>query len=171
MRRMAKTIDPRQRGAATTEALILLPFFFIVWGGLFFSYKVHEKKVVVDEIARTCAWEQMSGGCTERRSPRCTFAGGPQLVNGDLEGSRASLENMEVRLGTFVIDFAAMFGPYFRPTFGTAREARVTRPRSMGGGEVGVETTFSEMCNELPGNESLEATAARSYCSMTGWCN
>ena len=55
--------DRGQRGSVSAEALILIPFFFTVWGCIFFAHRVMEKKIVANEIARTCAWEQMSGGC------------------------------------------------------------------------------------------------------------
>ena len=159
-----------QRGAASTEALILLPFFFIVWGALFFSHRLHEKRVVVNEVARTCAWARMSGGCTEPLSPRCNFTAGPQLSNDDLQGSRAALINYDTRTDEFVIDFSGMFGPYFRPVFGAETDGTVAKPRTIGGGEMGVRTEFSEMCNELPGEETVPTVSSDSFCAITGWC-
>lgn len=160
-----------ERGAATTEALIILPFFFIVWGALFFSHRLSEKKVVVNEIARTCAWQRMTGGCTEPMSARCNFnSSTTQLSNDDLEGSRASLINYDTRIDAFLLDFSEMFGPYFRPTFGADRDATVPKPRQIGGGEFNVQTEFSEMCNELPGEETVPTVSEQSFCDITGWC-
>jgi len=160
-----------ERGAATTEALIILPFFFIVWGALFFSHRLSEKKVVVNEIARTCAWAQMTGGCTEPQSPRCNFSNSTQqLSDDDLEGSRASLINYNTRLESFELFFNDMFGPYFRATFGADREATVPKPRQIGGGEFNVGTEFSEMCNEVPGDETVPTVSEDSFCTITGWC-
>ena len=168
--RQNRTRREGERGAATTEALIILPFFFIVWGALFFSHRLSEKKVVVNEIARTCAWAQMTGGCTEPMSARCTFTTGPQLSDDQLEGSRASLINYNTRLESFELFFNEMFGPYFRPTFGANREATVPKPRQIGGGEFNVQTEFSEMCNELPGDETVPTVSEDSFCTITGWC-
>lgn len=159
-----------ERGAATTEALIILPFFFIVWGALFFSHRLSEKRVVVNEIARTCAWARMTGGCTEPLSPRCNFTAGEQIPNDSLEGSRASLINYDTRIEAFMLDFSDMFGPYFRPVFGAERDSTVAKPRQLGGGEFGVRTEFSEMCNELPGEETVPTVSNDSFCQITGWC-
>lgn len=159
-----------QRGAATTEALILLPFFFIVWGAIFYSHRLHEKEVVVNEIARTCSWARMTGGCTEALPPQCNFSVGPQLANGELEGARASLDNYDTRIVPFVIDFSGIFGPYFRPTFGADREGRVAKPRQIGGGEAQVRTEFSEMCGELPGDATVPQVSTDSFCAITDWC-
>jgi hypothetical protein len=162
-----------ERGAASTEALIILPFFFIVWGALFFSHRLSEKKVVVNEIARTCAWAQMTGGCTEAQSPRCNFSSGTQLANDDLEGSRASLINYDNRIQPFIIEFQEMFGPYFRPVFGAEREGAVSKPVQIGGGPgdvFRVDTQFSEMCNETPGEETVPTVSEDSFCAITGWC-
>jgi len=164
-----------ERGAASTEALIILPFFFIVWGALFFSHRLSEKKVVVNEIARTCAWARMTGGCTEPMSPRCNHTTTAPLTNDDLEGSRASLINYDTRIGNalpmgFNWDFSAKFGPYFRPVLGADRDARVPKPRQIGGGEFGVHTEFSEMCNEIPGDETVPTVSNEIFCDITGWC-
>jgi len=163
--------DPGQRGSVSAEALILLPFFFIVWAALFFSYRLQEKKAVVNEISRECSWERMSAGCSAPPSPRCNYSQPSQLGNDALEGSRAALANLDDRLGAFVIDFGAQFGPYFRPVFGAGRQTRVPRPRGLGGDEVQIATSFSEMCNEVPGQGSAAAMSSRSFCSLTGWCN
>ena len=159
-----------ERGAATTEALIILPFFFIVWGALFFSHRLSEKQVVVNEIARTCAWSRMTGSCTEPLSPRCNFSPGTQLANDDLEGSRASLINYDLRIDAFLLDFQGMFGPYFRPVFGADRDGMVPKPKQIGGGEFNVHTQFSEMCNEIPGDETVPTVSNQSFCAITGWC-
>jgi hypothetical protein len=159
-----------QRGAASLEALVILPFFFIVWGCIFFAHRVMEKRVAVSEVARSCAWDQMSGGCARPPSPRCNFSSGAQLSDEELEGSRAAMVNIESRFTDFVIDFRSMFGPAFRPIFGAERQARVTRPRQMGGGELGVSAAFSEMCNETQGDETVGSVSASAFCSLTGWC-
>jgi hypothetical protein len=160
-----------ERGAATTEALIILPFFFIVWGAIFFAHRLGEKRLVVNEAARACAWQRMTGGCTEPSPAGCNVSPGPSLGNDELEGSRAALVNLHQRLDAFVIDFQGMFGPYFRPIFGTEREGIVVRPRQVGGGEMGVATAFSEMCNEIPGDETVPTLSDQSFCAVTGWCN
>ena len=160
-----------QRGTASTEALIILPFFFVVWGALFFVHHLSEKKQVVNEVARSCAWQRMTSGCTGALPPECNFATGPQLSNDDLEGSRASLLNYDDLLSHFMLDFQTMFGPYFRPTFGADLDARIRKPRQIGGGEMGVSAAFSEMCNELPGDETVPTVSSDSFCAVTGWCN
>jgi len=160
-----------ERGAASTEALIILPFFFIVWGALFFSHRLAEKKVVVNEIARTCAWARMTGGCTDAMSPRCNHTTSVPLANDDLEGSRASLINYDARINSgFEWPFQSRFGPYFRPVLGADRDARVTKPRQIGGGEFGVHTEFSEMCNEVSHEETVPTVSEEMFCTITGWC-
>lgn len=161
----------RQRGTASTEALILLPFFFIVWGCLFFTHSRLEQKVVVNEIARTCAWERMSSSCLAPPSPRCSFgAGQQQLSDADLEGASASMANLQTRLLAFTFDLRDMFGPVFRPIFSTAREGQVNRPRSLGGGQIPLQASFSEMCNEVPGDETEADLSSAAFCALTGWC-
>ncbi|HTE51114.1 MAG TPA: hypothetical protein VK698_09620 [Kofleriaceae bacterium] len=159
-----------QRGVASVEALILVPFFFIVWGCAFFMHRTLEKKMVVNEIARTCAWEQMTGGCGGPGSSRCQFSSGPQLSDEQLEGSRAAIVNIENRFLGFAIDFRGMFGPAFRPVFGAERRGRVSRPRSIGGGDITVGAAFSAMCNETPGGETVASVATGAFCQQTGWC-
>lgn len=163
-----------ERGAATTEALIILPFFFIVWGALFFSHRLSEKQVVINEVARTCAWQRMTQGCPsdETLSPRCNHTrDDTRLSNDDLEGSRASLINYDNRINDgFEFPFTERFGPYFRPIIGAERDGRVNKPTQIGGGDFGVRTEFSEMCNELPGDETVPTVSEDSFCTITGWC-
>lgn len=133
--------------------------------------------MVVREIARACAWDHMSDGCTRPPSPRCVFRGG--LVAGDDElGTAGALKvDLENRLEAFAIHFRAMFGSLSRPIFGTERESRVNRPRTIGGGDLGVSGQYLAMCNELPAYDRPRETQTRvprllsnAWCETTGWC-
>jgi hypothetical protein len=160
-----------QRGTASIEALTLLPFFFLVWGCIFFVHRAQERKAAVTETTRACAWERMSGGCRGSGSSRCTLsAGAIQLGDDDLVGSSAALANVDGRFPAFAIQFRQMFGPSFRPIFGAERHSRLNRPRVLGGGEVRVGAGFTGMCNETPGEETLGSVSAETFCRTTGWC-
>ena len=166
-----------ERGAVMTEALILLPFFFIVWGCLFFAFSTGEKRGVVDQVARNCAWDRMTGGCQGAPSPRCTFAAGPQLGDDGLAGAAPLLADLRNGLTNYGLDLREMFGPFFRPTFGCERGGRVARPRGIGGGEIGVRGRFSAMCNEIPAHQKPRRQRynhkdlfPEAWCRRTGWC-
>jgi Flp pilus assembly protein TadG len=159
-----------QRGAASVEALLLVPFFFIVWGCVFFVHRTFDRKLVVSEAARSCAWERMTSGCNAPASAGCQLAAAPTPSDEQLEGSRASIVQIETLFQRFTVDFRARFGPAFRPLFAAAGEVRVARPASIGGGQVAVGTTLSAMCNETGNPETVAAIARDSYCSQTPWC-
>lgn len=160
-----------------TEALILLPFFFIVWGCLFFAFRTSEKRGVVDLVARSCAWDHMTTACKNAPSPRCTFTNGPQLGNEGLEGAAPLLASLESGLMNYGMDLREMFGPFFRPTFGCERGGRVGRPRMIGGGDIGLRGRYSAMCNEIPAHEkprrqqyNHDDLFPEAWCRRTGWC-
>jgi hypothetical protein len=166
-----------ERGAAMTEALILIPFFAIVWGCLLFAFKTGEKRAVVDEVARNCAWERMTGACKDAPSPRCTFTDGPQLGNEGLEGAANLYQDLQTGLLNYGMDLREMFGPFFRPTFACARGGRVSKPRVIGGGDLGVRGSFSAMCNEIPAYQKPKKQQYNhhdlfpdAWCTRTGWC-
>lgn len=161
-----------QRGGASLEALIMLPFFFLVWGCVFFIHQLFEQQILVNENARTCAWDRMSGGCSAPTSPACNFSSGPEIPDSELEGGvgPGQVDNIDGHLRDFVIDFRGTFGPAFRPVFGAQKQTQVTRPRQMGGGERTVRAGFSEMCNDRPNGADLPAISAHAYCQLTGWC-
>lgn len=160
-----------QRGAASIEALLIIPFFIIVWGCAFFVQRTFSQKLVVNERARSCAWERMTSGCRGPASPRCQLADGPGLSDDQLEGSRGSMLEIErITRDGFTIDFRARFGPAFRPLFAAGSGSRVRRPSSMGGGEIGVGSIMSAMCNEVGGPDTVQRIANDSFCAETRWC-
>jgi hypothetical protein len=167
-----------QRGAASVEALALLPFFFIVWGCIFFVHRLTEGRIVVSETARACAWADMTTACTQPRSPRCTYSPGLHIGDEDLGDAGAMKLDLERRLRFFEIDLRAMYGPEIaRPTFVAERRSTAARPRVLGGGEMGVRGRFSAMCNEIPAYQKPEGDQidihrllVRVWCRKTGWC-
>ena len=160
-----------QRGAASFEALLVITFFILIWVLAFFVQKTFSKKLVVNERARSCAWERMTSGCRGPVSARCALGAGPALSDDQLEGSRGSMVEIEriIREG-FTVDFRGRFGPAFRPVFAASSSGEVRRPRSLGGGLLGLTTTMSAMCNEVGGPETVQAITNDSFCAETGWC-
>jgi hypothetical protein len=160
-----------ERGHASLEALILLPFFFLVWGCIFFVHKAESHKAGVSMATRSCAWQRMSGGCSGGGPPACQLSAGPdQLGDEDLVGSSAALANVDALFPALAIQFRTMFGPSFRPVFGAERHLRVARPRVLGGGETRVGAAFTGMCNETGGHETLGSVSTETFCELTGWC-
>jgi len=159
-----------EKGAATLEALIILPFFFIVWGCLWFAHRMGEQKLVLHDVVRSCAWEQMVSGCTAPPSPRCSYPATPQLADENLEGSRQALLNIEDRSLRFSVDLKAMFGANFRPMIATEKSTTVRRPPVAGGGAGQVRAAYTAMCNDVRGGETTLQVATQSYCRLTGWC-
>ncbi len=52
-----------QRGAAGVEAVVILPFFVLLFLGLFFLREAFLEKQRLQAKARTCAWLYSQNGC------------------------------------------------------------------------------------------------------------
>jgi hypothetical protein len=158
-----------ERGAATVEALVLLPAFFLIWALVHFVHGVMAEKILVGQIARTCAWEHMTSGC-ETPPPRCTIASGAEMADDDLVDGVAAVAALQAELQAYRVDVEAAIGPIFRPFFGVTRKGEVARPALVGEGAAAVAVQLSTMCNDRPGEQTVVSVATPSFCALTGWC-
>ena len=125
------------RGSATSEAVIMLPFFVIVWGCVIFVSHKYERAVEVQAISRQCAWRYAKDNCTG--DTRCDLAEGADMAdtsmaqaNGyDAEGeiSGASSSGGWGMIGT-VVDLLS--GKEYTATY----RGSVDKPEVIGGGSA-----------------------------------
>ena len=45
-----------ERGSVMTEAVVMLPFFVLVWGCIIYVSQLYEKGIETQAVARECAW-------------------------------------------------------------------------------------------------------------------
>lgn len=157
----------RQRGAAYTEAVIMLPFFFIVFGLLLFVTRAYVSKSAVDSRARTCMWQHVFAGCGEP-IPGCNIRDNPALVGAVPQQAASLLPTVSGHLAALNVDVDEIFGQWFAPFFDVDGESRVSRPTIMGGGRQRVATTLTSSCNERPRNLTIYEVGEIALCSHGG---
>ena len=91
-----------ERGAAFVEAVIVLPFFILVFAGVMFVGKFYDSKLTVMREARQSAWTQSMSNCGTAGDPNTTRAaasttgGGPAASSEDM--GNAQPEGVEGQL-------------------------------------------------------------------------
>ncbi len=149
-RRLASSMLSRllreTEGTATVEAVIMIPFFVLVWGFLIYAVQVYADGIRAGVRARDCAWTYAQTGC-DSVPAQCQSepADGEVIDAGAESGVSELLTNMrEIPVVGGLLE--TIFG---RLVVGVHNE-EVTRPNILGGGGVQVQRSFAVMCNERP---------------------
>ncbi len=153
----------RVRGAASVEAVIVLPFFILIFAGVLYVHHLWENRQIALMTARQCAWLFSASGCDEQ----------PSGCEGLVHAAGAEEQQNEVtdELDGGVIDQLSgipFLGPAIRGIFGTALEANIERqtrrPPVLGGGRVPVAARYYMMCNEKA--QTLGELISGSFCGL-----
>lgn len=144
-----------ETGAAMVEAVVMLPFFLLLFGLVLYVYREHEGRISASADARNCAWTYSANNCEGPLPPGCRTAGSirsEEIQAADVaDGSDSILGALSgIPFVGMVID--AVFGTSHR--FAGARTFE--RPKVMGGGERTVSRNYTMMCNEVPRDTALE---------------
>lgn len=141
-----------EEGTASIEAVIMIPFFIIVWGLLLFAVDVYKHKIDAGLRARDCGWAFAQTGC-QTLPPQCAEEpGDPVAVDGG-----AGTGELESSLDELPIDIPIIgdvLNGVIDTLFGDLRVARhsasVQRPNVLGATTVQTRGAFAVMCNERP---------------------
>jgi hypothetical protein len=141
-----------EHGTASIEAVIMLPFFIIVWGLLLFAVDVYKHKLDAGLRARDCGWSYAQTGC-QTVPPQCQEEpGDPVAVDGD-DGS-GDLASSVDELPLDIPIIGDLLNGIVDTLFGELRRSRhnnqVRRPRVLGETTVQTRGAFAIMCNERP---------------------
>ncbi|MDQ3031030.1 MAG: hypothetical protein M3Y87_01330 [Myxococcota bacterium] len=140
-----------EKGTASIEAVIMLPFFIMVWGFLVFVMDVYRHKLDAGVRARDCGWSYAQTGC-QTVPPSCTAEPADEI---DVDGGESSSEITGALAGASEIPvIGGMLEGALQGIFGEIRIARndqeVQRPQVLGASTMQTSATFAIMCNERP---------------------
>jgi len=158
-----------QRGAAYTETIIMLPFFFVIFGLLLFVARAYVGKSNLDSQARTCMWRHVMGGCGEPIAG-CNIVDNPILVGEVPANAASTLSTVSNQLAGVSINVDEAFGDWFSEFFDVSDRGSFARPTIIGGGRQNFSVKVSNSCNETPSSASIYDFAAIAFCSHTGPC-
>jgi len=128
------------RGTASIEAAVMLPFFILCWAGLLYVYHGHEAKLAAGVDARHCAWAYSNGGC------RVLPEGCRRLSTAEIEQDGQSGDWLAALDGIPVI--SGLAESIFGEVATVGHDITVDRPPLFGGGTVDASGTYTIMCNE-----------------------
>jgi len=146
-------------GHATAEAVIMIPFFVIVWGCILYVAQGYERAIDVGADTREHAWAHVMDEC-DRPAP-----GGTEVT----DATNPPLGPLGDLLGMIdeIIGHIPFFEDYW-PGFIVeerqfVRRDRVDKPSVIGGGEARIGHTIVLMCNEEPRGSHLSDMADEAW--------
>lgn len=150
------------RGAASVEAVIVLPLFVSLFVGIFWVRDRQEAKLIADQEARRCAWTYSALGCDKDHIPDgCEVQDASLQLDGDLsipyETVASSVNAMssnrgDLGLGDFVKNLlldkvVARLGDALTHNIEATKRLELERPSMFGGGQVVVSGKYRLACN------------------------
>lgn len=73
----------RRAGTASVEVIVMLPFFLIVYSGIYFMYGHYMGRQQALLRARSCAWTYAAGGCDDKETLETCLRNPPRTPNAD----------------------------------------------------------------------------------------
>jgi hypothetical protein len=141
----------RRRGAASVEAVIVLPIFVLLFISLFYVRDQVVARQATQSQARTCAWLYSWNNCDKSAlSPECQA-----VVTDEAFFNDATAELSEKLGGGLVGDaLKGILDPVLEAAFGRALDAQVSkeipRPAIYGGKTQNVSGSYHLACNLKP---------------------
>ncbi len=122
-------------GNATTETVIMIPIFVVIWGGIAYTHQRYRKAINEGQLARAHVWQHAFAACE----------GGPP--SGNTRIGESSDDSSGFISG--VVDLLLTIAPGFSiDEIRGERQDTVDRPAVLGEGSVNIEHSLTVMCNE-----------------------
>lgn len=139
-----------ERGAAYTEAVIMLPVFMTVMALFFMVYRVYTKKFETMSNVRSVAWTAAnSDSCEDGGTEECPSGGSGCTTSDEEDDVQGGIDDL---LGEATE--IPVLGTLLDGVFGVAITKTVTdsveNPDYLGGGTKSVATSYTLMCNPEP---------------------
>jgi len=151
----------RQRGAAFTETVVMLPFFIGIWTCIIYVHRAYSMKVHTMATNRNCVMSYAFSAC-QQQAPGCGNTSQAHTDAGERPGDLNGLQSLLGGIGN------SIFGALAGQTTELRTTRNVSKPGLLGGGSTQVLAGNSMMCNtqvQTPGSIVRNA-----FCSFTGIC-
>lgn len=154
-----KSLLRDEEGNATAEAVIMIPFFILVWGCIIWASQAYERTLDVGAKTREHAWAHAMDACKSRVPPDTEVRDVTDPVFGPIGDTLSVVDS--------IIETIPVVGdawPGFFPTENQyVRRSRVETPEVMGGGDKEVGHTIVLMCNEDLETPGLDDASSSSW--------
>jgi len=148
-----------EEGHATGEAVIMIPFFILVWGCIIFVSQGYERAIDVGAETRRDAWAHAMDDC---RGPVGSGTEVSDATNPPL-GPFGDLFDMIVEIISFLPLVGDVWPGFINEERQYVRRDAVEKPTVVGGGNQKVGHTLVLMCNEETSDTSLEELAEHAW--------
>ena len=132
-------------GNATTETVIMIPAFVIIWGGIYYTYLRHERYISMSQFTRADVWAHAYSACEDRR--------------GDTTISNYDSDSEGFISGIVSTAMSVMPGFHFDEIEGQ-RTRSAQRPAVLGEGSAHMGHNLVVLCNEHTTEDSDLLTVA-----------
>lgn len=139
------------RGTATTEAVIMLPFFILVWSCVIYVSRKYDNMVQVQAQSRHCAWRYAKDNCSgDAPVTGCSIGDGADMgESSEMDAAVAQAESASSSAGGwgFIGDIMdALGGKEITAT----TTVDVPKPELIGGGSAHLVGQTALACNIEP---------------------
>lgn len=146
---MLRALLRGERGAVFAEAVIMLPFFLILWGCILWTHSYYFTRVQLSSRTKGCSWYFANHACEGALPAGCdgvtATTGGPINPATAPSGALSSLASFMN---------SGPFGSIIQAVLGSDAQLRgsvaLTRPTVLGGGSVNVSWNNTVMCGTKP---------------------
>ena len=136
-------------GTATTETVIMIPMFAIVWGSIFFVFTFFQRTIEMRSITRRDTWMYAYTACQTTPTFSGANAGTPATLSCSQDSNFGGDESTS-GAGSLVTTLMR-FIPGFTVKMTTGSSTRtVTRPTVLGGGNMDLRDRLWILRNEQP---------------------
>jgi len=123
------------RGTATTETVIMIPMFAIVWGCIFYVFTFFQSTITMRSLTRGHTWSYAYLGCNGSGPGTNLGTSGATAIQ------RSSAPAIVEEIIAAILEMRWGHG---------SRTTSTARPRVIGGGSITMSDELWVMCNRVP---------------------
>lgn len=127
------------RGTATTETVIMIPMFAIVWGCIFYVFTFFQRTIAMRALTRGHTWAYSYIGCSGSATGTTLSREGGSVIPSTTGSSSGDSGVDSIVSGLFGLS-----------TGHGRRSSQVSRPRVLGQGTIDIRDELYVMCNDVP---------------------
>jgi len=147
-RRTLRDLLRDERGSVMTEAVVMLPFFILVWGCIIYVSQLYEKGIETQATARECAWRHAKDNC--EGDSRCAIGPGLDPSRDYGSGDASAIESAEGSGGPGFLGDGFLTNILFGADITATAQSSTRKPELIGGGDAEIVGKVGLACNEKP---------------------
>lgn len=144
----SRSSSHKRRGTASVEAIMMLPFFIVVYAGIYYMHGLYAGYQLALGQARTCAWDYAKRGCEGDPPPGCEAAVGHEAMAQN-EEDNFRVQDILGQLSSLPLIGDVVEGIFGRP-LQTSTRHEIWAPRTFAPRRRSVASHYFTLCNTVP---------------------